>query len=247
MRNALLAAAAASALAPLADAGFAGFVAFTRNTGSYTVIDVFAAVSNANDRLLNVYNVQSNGIFVQRNTAGAKTWRPEATSSRSTNNDSFMTIGTTPAGYAAATEGDPNFSGTSWNGTPTSDPAIEIPNLAGWYTGDVVSPDISAENMAAWGAGFSRTDSFLVSGGYPPGQSFPSWSSGSVYGVWCAHFVVANNYRQIGYNFSFRASASVKDGVTGATTQATYQFVPAPGAIAALAAVGMVRCRRRAS
>ena len=61
------------------------------------------------------------------------------------------------------------------------------------------------------------------------------------------HFVVANNYRQIGYNFSFRASASVKDGVTGATTQATYQFVPAPGAIAALAAVGMVRCRRRAS
>ena len=246
MRTAIFATAASAIIVTSADAGFAGFVAYSRNTGSYTVIDIFAAVTNANDRLLNVYNVQSNGIFTQRNTASAKAWRPEASSSRSTSDDSFMTIGTGPGGFASAsTAGDPNFTGTSWSPSPTSDPAITIPALAGWYTQDPLSTDIQAENMSSWGSGFRRTDSSLVSGDFPPAWPFPSWSSSAVYGVWCAHLVVANNFRQIGYNFSFQASASVKDGITGATTQATYQFVPAPGAAAVLGALAVTRSRRR--
>ena len=244
MRTALLAASAATLFASTADAGFAGFVAYSRNVGSYTVIDVFAAVTNASDKFLNVYDVQSNCVYVQKNTLSTKTWKPDALQNRSVTDDSFMTAGTGAGGYASSlTGGDPNFTGASWNGTPSSLPAETIPANAGWYTNDPFSADNAAELMSAWAGGFNRTDSFFVAS--EAGYSAPGNSGGATYGIWCAHLVVTNMNRQIGYNFSFRASASIKDGANGAVTQATYEFVPAPGAIGLLAMAGAASGRRR--
>jgi hypothetical protein len=47
---------AASLLATAAHAEFLGFVAFVRKSGPNTVIDVFASVTNPNDRVFNCYN-----------------------------------------------------------------------------------------------------------------------------------------------------------------------------------------------
>jgi hypothetical protein len=244
MHTALFAAAASAVMVTAAEAGFAGFVAYSRNVGSYTVIDVFASVTNASDKFLNVYDVQSNGIYVQKNTSSTKTWKPDALQTRSVTDDSFMTAGTGAGGYASSlTGGDPNFTGASWNGTPSSLPAETIPTNAGWFTNDPFSADNAAELMSSWAGGYNRTDSFFVAS--RAGYAAPGNSGGTTYGIWCAHLVVTNMNRQIGYNFSFRASASIKDGVNGAVTQATYEFVPAPGALGLLAVAGIAGARRR--
>jgi hypothetical protein len=258
MRNALLVTTAVSTLASSADAGLAGFVAYSRNVGTRTVIDVFAAVTNASDKFLNVYDLTSNGTFVQKAGLATKTWKPDTagfTSTRAVSDDSFMTAGTYAGGsyggdyYASGNSySDPNFTGTSWSGTPASAAATTIPNLAGWFTGDPTSVDNYAEVLGA-GFGFatSRTDSALVSaaGGY----AAPANSLGTTYGIWVSHLVVNGINKQIGVDFTFAAYASIKDGVTGWTTQARYQFtnppVPAPGAIGLLAIAGARQRRRR--
>ncbi len=256
MKIGFIAIAGAASLVASADAGLAGFVAYSRNVGANTVIDVFAAVTNASDKFLNVYDTVSGGTFVQKAGLATKTWKPDVagfTSTRNTSDDSFMTAGTFSGGayggeyYASSnSNADPNFTGTSWSATPASAAATTIPNNAGWYTGDPTSVDNGAELMSAWAGGFSRADSVLVSaaGGY----SAPANSNAATYGVWMAHLVVAGNNKVIGTDFTFKASASIKDGANGATTQATYQFaaVPAPGALALLGIAGFASRRRRA-
>ena len=241
MKTALFVATAAASLVASADAGFAGFVAFSRNVGANTVIDVFAAVDNAGDKFLNVYNTTSNGVFVQKAGLATKTWKPDVsgfTSTRNTSDDSFMTAGTFAGGayggeyYASANStADPNFTGTSWNATPASAAATAIPSLAGWYTADPPSPDNNAELMSAWAGSFARTDA--------------SGAAGASYGIWCAHLVVAGNNKVIGVDFSFSAFASIKD-VGGAVSQKESAFpVPAPGAIALVGLAGLAAGRRR--
>ena len=257
MKIGFIAIAGAASLVASADAGLAGFVAYSRNVGANTVIDVFAAVTNASDKFLNVYDLTSNGTFVQKAGLATKTWKPDVsgfTSTRNTADDSFMTSGTFSGGsyggeyYASSnTVADPNFTGTSWSATPASPAATAIPNLAGWYTGDPTSVDNNAELMSAWAGSFARTDSALVSasGGY----AAPASSVGATRGIWISHLVVAGQNKQIGVDFTFAAFASIKDGVSGATTQAKFQFtnppVPAPGAIALLGVAGLLSRRRR--
>jgi hypothetical protein len=253
MKIGFIAFAGAASLVASADAGLAGFVAYSRNVGANTVIDVFAAVTNASDKFLNVYDLTSNGTFVQKAGLATKTWKPDVsgfTSTRNTSDDSFMTSGTFSGGayggeyYASSsTVADPNFTGTSWNATPASAAATTIPNLAGWYTGDPTSVDNNAELMSTWAGSFTRRDSNLVSaaGGY----AAPANSSAATYGIWISHLVVAGTNKVIGVDFTWQASASVKDGVTGLTTQATYN-IPAPGALALLGIAGFASRRRRA-
>jgi len=254
MKTCFIAIAGAASLVASADAGLAGFVAYSRNVGANTVIDVFAAVTNASDRFLNVYDTVSNGSFVQKAGLATKTWKPDVagfTSTRNTSDDSFMTAGTFSGGpyggeyYASSnTNADPNFTGSSWNATPASAAAATIPNNAGWYTGDPTSVDNGSELMSVWGGGFARTNSVLVSaaGGY----AAPANSNAATYGIWMAHLVLVGNNKVIGVDFTFKASASIKDGANSATTQATYQFVPAPGVLAVLGLAGFVSRRRRA-
>ena len=142
MKIALIGIVGAASLVASADAGFLNFVASARNVGGNTVIDVYAGVQNASDKFLNVYDLTSNGVFVQKAGNATKTWKPDTTnftSTRSTADDSFMTAGGTnfgdPTGdfYASSnSNADPNFTGTSWNGNPASAPATTIPALAGW-------------------------------------------------------------------------------------------------------------------
>jgi MYXO-CTERM domain-containing protein len=252
MKTALFVATAAASVVASADAGFAGFVAFSRNVGANTVIDVFAAVDNAGDKFLNVYNTTSNGVFVQKAGLASKTWKPDAanfTSTRNVSDDSFMTAGTFGGGayggeyYASGnTTADPNFTGTSWNATPASAAATTIPALAGWYTGDPPSGDNNAELMSSWAGGFARTDSTFGTSTTVSGSGV---SNSAVYGIWCAHLVVAGNNKVIGVDFGFQAFASIKD-VGGAVSQRGSAFpVPAPGAIALVGLAGLAAGRRR--
>jgi MYXO-CTERM domain-containing protein len=226
-------------VAAAASAGFLGFVASARNVGANTVIDIYAGVSNASDKFLNVYDLTSNGVYVQKAGLATKTWKPDAagfTSTRNTSDDSFMTAGTFSGGayggeyYASTnTNGDPNFTGTSWNATPASALATTIPALAGWYTGDPTSVDNNSESLAG-----------LV------GRVDGTGASAATRGIWVAHLVVAGNNKVIGTDFTFGAFASIKDGVNGSVSQASSNFpVPAPGAIALIGVAGLAAGRRR--
>ncbi|HAQ68238.1 MAG TPA: hypothetical protein DCR70_11050, partial [Phycisphaerales bacterium] len=103
MKTVLLVASAASAIAASANAGFLGFTGFSYiASNGNRVIDVFAVVSNASDKLLNVYNanITNNAgaggatFFTQQAGLATRGWKPDAaTSSRSNTIDSFMTIG----------------------------------------------------------------------------------------------------------------------------------------------------------
>jgi len=239
MKTVIFAAAAASAVVASADAGFLGFVASSRTIGAYTVIDIFAGVQNASDKFLNVYNTTSNGVFFQATGLANKTWKPDSANFNSTRNsiDSFMTAGTYSGGaygseyYASTnTNGDPNFTGNSWNASPASAAATTIPALAGWYTGDPTSIDNGAESIAGLQNRINGTG-----------------AAGANFGIWCAHLVLNGN-QVIGTDFTFSAFASIKDGVSGAVSQASSSFaaVPAPGALALLGLAGFAARRRRA-
>jgi hypothetical protein len=215
-----------------ADAGISGFVAYSRNVGGNTVIDVFAVTTNASDKFLNVFDTVSNGVFVQKAGLSSRTWKPDFagfSSARSVTDDSFMTAGAYSGGpyggeyYASGTtNGDPNFTGTSWNATPASAAATTIPALAGWYTGDPTSVDNNAELMSTWAGSFARSNSFLVTayGSY----AAPTNSNAASRGIWVSHLVVNGTNKRIGIDFTWTAAVSIKDGVTGATTQASYRF-----------------------
>ena len=259
----------AASLVASADAGFLGFVAFAKQSGANVMVDIFCGVSNSSDKFLNVYNLTGSttaaGGFYQQAGLATKTWKPDAASFNSTRSsvDSFMTAGCYSGAayggeyYASTnTNGDPNFTGTSWSGTPASAAATAIPSLAGWYTGDPTSVDNSAQNLAAVNSGYTRYDS-VVTG--PVGSTAgTAGSAAAAYGIWCSHIVVAGNLATIGNGLmggligqtgtiTWNAAASIKDGVTGGTSQGQSQFaVPAPGAIALVGLAGVTVRRRRA-
>jgi hypothetical protein len=232
MKTVAIAIVGTASLVASADAGFLGFVASVRNVGGNTIVDVFAGVSNASDKFLNVYNTVSDGVFVQKAGLATKTWKPDSagfTSTRNTLDDSFMTAGTFSGGqyggeyYASSnTNGDPNFTGSSWNATPASPAATTIPNLAGWYTGDPTSVDNVSESLLGM---IGRVDG--------------TGAATATRGIWCAHFVIVGNNAA----FNFSAFTSIKDGVTGGTSQGQ-SSIPAPGALALLGLASIASPRR---
>jgi len=220
-----------------ADAGVLGFSSFTRTASNgNTVIDVFAVMSHASDRLLNVSNANltttqggsTPASFVQQ--AGmanpARGWEPVVFSSaRSNIVDSFVTIGV--------------YGGTPYNGEyyasattimfPPSGDQVLL-NAAWFGLSDSPSPGSLAESMS--GMTGTRTDSSAA-------------AAGSNLGVWCAHLVIAPG--NVGERW-WNATAAAKDGVTGATVTntGTFNMVPAPGALALLGVAGFASRRRRA-
>ena len=234
MKTALFVATAAASVVASADAGFAGFVAFSRNVGANPVIDVFAAVDNAGDKFLNVYNTSSNGVFVQKAGLASKTWKPDAanfTSTRNVSDDSFMTAGTYSGGayggeyYASGnTNGDPNFTGNSWIASPASLAATTIPTLAGWYTGDPPSVDNNAELLSgavaggtacAGGTASAPASAFGASRSLRRVSAFHAGSWYSQPEVRCA------NFAQSGTNGSPSRSAGFGAGAPSLGTAAT--------------------------
>jgi MYXO-CTERM domain-containing protein len=249
-----------ASLVASADAGFTGFVALAKQQGGNVIVDIYTAVSNASDKFLNVYNLNASttaaGGFFQATGLANKTWKPDAASFNSTRNsvDSFMTAGTYSGGayggeyYASTnTTGDPNFTGTSWSGTPASPAANTIPANAGWYTADPTSVDNGAQLLAPLAVGYTRFDSDVTAAS--GGSAGTVGSAGSLYGIWCSHIVIAGTLNSEMFNngmIAWIGSASIKDGVTGATTQGISNMAPAPGAIALLGLAGFASRRRRA-
>jgi MYXO-CTERM domain-containing protein len=180
-----------------------------------------------------------------------KTWKPDAANFTATRSsiDSFMTAGAYSGGqyggeyYASTnTNGDPNFSGTSWNATPASGAATTIPANAGWYTGDPTSVDNNAEALAGLVGRVNGTVASATTGGTA------GTSTSAAFGIWCAHLVVAGNNKVLGTDVQWSAFVSIKDGLTGQTSQLSSSFaaVPAPSAIALLGLAGFASRRRRA-
>ena len=235
-----------------ADAGWLGFLALAKQSGSYVLVDVYAAVGNSSDKFLNVYNTNISttnaGGFYQQPGFTTKTWKPDAASFNSTRSsiDSFMTAGTYSGGayggeyYASThTTGDPNFTGTSWSGTSASAAANTIPANAGWYTADPTSADNQAQLLAPLAVGYTRLDSVSTAMGGTVG------TAGAIYGIWCSHLVLANA-TLANFRIDYSGSSSIKDGVTGSTSAAISTFIiPAPGAIALLGVCGVALRRRR--
>ena len=256
MKTCLIAIVGTASLVASADAGFLGFVASVRTVGANTVIDLYAGVDNASDKFLNVYNANISttlaGGFVQKAGLATKTWKPDTagfTSTRNTSDDSFFTAGTFSGGayggeyYASSnTNGDPNFTGTSWNATPASPAATTVPANAGWYTGDPTSVDNRAESLAGL-VGRINTGATAASGN----TLGSAGTANANFGIWCGHIVVAGT-GTMATNVLWSASVSIKDGVTSATDQriSTFAAVPAPGALALLGIAGFASRRRRA-
>jgi MYXO-CTERM domain-containing protein len=241
MKNMILAVSAVSAVAASANAGFQGFVASVRDVGAYTVIDIFAGVTNQSDKFLNAYDMTISttvaGGFYQAAGLPNKTWKPAADFTATRDSiDSFMTAGTySEAGvnYASNnTNGDPNFTNnsTTWNATLASAAATTVPANAGWYTGNPPSTDNNAETLAG-----------LVGRVNGTGGSTSSW------GIWISHIVLAGNGRTLGTDVTYSGFASAKDGLSGGVSQGASAFpVPAPGAVALLGLAGFAARRRRA-
>ena len=241
MKRAFVFIASAVAIATTsADAGVIGYSSFARTASNgNTVIDVFAVMSNASDRLLNIYNANLTttqggstlSTYVQQAGTATRGWKPDATTSTRTNDvDSFMTIGVDGGApyegqyYASAGTGaDGNF--TNWSSL-----APTVPVNAGWFLSPPTLPDNVAESMA--GMTGTRVNSNAAAGN-------------SNLGVWCAHFVIAPG--NVGDRW-WNATAASKDGLTGATitNTGTMNMVPAPGALALLGVAGFASRRRRA-
>ena len=267
MKTLAIAVVGTASLVASADAGFLGFVALAKQSGSNVIVDIYTAVGNASDKFLNVYNLTGSttaaGGFFQAAGLTNKTWKPDAAGFTATRNsvDIFMTAGTFSGGayggeYYASTNSnaDPNFTGTSWSPTPASPAANTIPALAGWYTGDPTSVDNSAQLLSSLSAGYTRIDSVATPAAGTTGGT--AGSAGAQYGIWCGHLVIAGTLNAqtlmggIGNTSAtiiWNAAASIKDGVSGVTSQGQSQFVvPAPGALALLGVAGFASRRRRA-
>jgi hypothetical protein len=199
-----------------ADAGVLGYAAFVRTASNGNVIiDMFTVVSNASDRLYNVYNVNltttSGGstlaTFVQAAGTATRGWKPDfITSTRSNIVDSFMTIG---VDGGAPYEGQyyPSFS-TGADGGFTSGWSTlgnTVPVNAGWFISPVTLPDNVAESMSGMsGAGVTRINTGTV-------------TNANNLGIWCAHLVMAPG----SFSCWWGATSAVKDGVTGAIVTTT--------------------------
>jgi len=241
-----------SSIIASADAGFLGFAATVRASGSNVLVDVFAMVSNASDKLLGIYNANitttNAGGFYQQPGLNTQGWKPDCTGFTSTRNsiDSFMTIGTYSGGayggefYASCnTNSDPNFPNNCWNSPIV--PCPPVPANAGWYTSDPTSVDNSAELLSFSGSG--RIDS-----GPTAASSCPAsvGSAGATHGIWVSHLVLANASIS-SFRIEYSACAIIKDGVTGTTDVRISTFIiPAPGALALLGVAGFASRRRRA-
>lgn len=216
-----------------------GWAATSRIDGATVLVDVVANFDSASDRVLNVFDTgigASGATFIQASSLSRKAWAPAA-GQTGDERDSFMTIGGVDGLFTIAgsgTGGDPSFTGTpgAWTPTLLSTPATAVPDNAGWYASDPASAEIVAMDLDAAPA--------------------LDWQNrAGRYGVWVAHFAFDLAALAPGSSVTFGGQVGYKatDGPGGAMFgggSARFAIVPAPGAVALLAAAGMVGARTRA-
>ena len=263
MKTVFFAALGAASLTAAVHADLVGFTASVRTVSGGYLVNVFAVVNNANDKLVNMsggvdgfISTTSAGGFLQ--SAANPTFQPNGAQSWSTL-DSFLTVG---GGYNATTG---NFSGAGatigdvpWNvtyfdtdaggnvtvsafGTASNETGFtnrytdNIPLTGGWYLGG--PPYAQARNLSVLGA--SRL-----------------FSSSTAAATENAGFMVAQLYvaelslpgtRGPAETIEWRMKATVQRADGSADNQ-LFQFtigVPAPGALAILGIAGLTASRRR--
>lgn len=248
LRLAIASASAVVALASVARADMVGWTASVRTAaeGGFFV-DVFAVTSEG-DSLLNVYGgspgapsnvyvgyvaTTASGGFRQSANPDLAAWRPGSNQSWNSY-DSFLTIGggysTTTGAWLGngATVGDPGWvvGDTNTFSTAGAGNSNSIPLAAGWYLVGTASPARAL-------AGLNRVAS-----------STAEAAAGS-FGMLVAHFYIADPLPSM-VLWNMGASIRRADGTTMQGTSAfNFQVIPAPGAIALLAAAAGASNRRR--
>lgn len=246
-----LATASASAVVALASAAQADMVGWTASVrmaaeGGYFV-DVFA-VTGQGDSLLNVYGGSPNapsdiyvgyvattasGGFRQSTNPDLAAWRPGSNQGWNSY-DSFLTVGggysTTTGAWLgnSATVGDPGWvvGDTNTFSTAGSGNANNIPLAAGWYLIGTASP---ARALAGLNRVASSTAEAAAGG----------------FGMLVAHFYISDPLPSM-VIWNMGATIRRPDGSTMQSNSAfTFQVIPAPGAMALLAAAAGVSARRR--
>jgi hypothetical protein len=247
MKRAVLAASAAGVVASAAHAGFVGFAGFGRiASNGNRVIDVFVVVSNAGDRLLNVYdaNVRNNlgstgnSFFIQQAGTATRGWKPDAASSTRGNiTDSFCTIGVQDGiayegqYYASGSTGADGGFATGWTTLGNT-----MPVGAGWFLSPPTLPDNQAESLA--GVAGTRVNQNAA-------------AAAGTYGIWCAHLVMSGadtNAQGALASCLWTLSAAIKDAQTqqiSAGTATDFNLIPVPGVLAFALVGGVARRRPR--
>jgi len=231
-------------LASSAHAAVNGVCASVRTVGGYTLVDLYATFSSAEDRLqgitLQTMNTSAAGGFAQGSSPGLKGWAPDPYfTSTHDSLDSFLTVGETNYGDPTAPMSANLalytylFPSGTWNGSPflPASNSIAVELDCGWFT---FVNDTS--NGAVDISGLQGRINVHGSG------------ATSTYGTWFAHLVIAGT-----------GPATINIGKWGATyfrpigTTAEYKAipinssftVPAPGALALLGGAGLARRRAR--
>lgn len=227
-------------IAGSASADFTGFASFVRIADNGDrVVDIVATMSESNGRIMNVFDAQVSGTFIQDATISNGGFAPDGVyNTRSSTTDSFLCIGA--------------YNGTSQNGEyyGSSRTYGDEWYLGGWDSASNTVPEFG--NGPKWGMpSASYNDSMVESLANFSGTRIDSGlSSGSNYGVWVAHLVM--DASQTSFTFDawvagikgtgggFQAYFGTFDAL-GSTTPA----VPGVGGVAALAGVGLAGRRRR--
>ena len=239
-----VAAIAAAILSSSCFAAMNGVCASVRTVGGYTLVDMYATFSSAEDRLQGIYlqtlNTSAAGGFVQGSSPGLKGWAPDALlTSTHDSLDSFLTVGETNYGDPTAPMSanlalyTSLFPSGTWNGSPflPASNSIAVELDCGWFT---FVTDTS--NGAVDISGLQGRINVHGSG------------ATSTYGTWFAHLVIAGTGPatvNIGYwNASYFTPIGSNPEYAPIRLNSSFT-VPAPGALALLAAAGAVRRRLR--
>jgi len=231
-------------LASSAHAAMNGVCASVRTVGGYTLVDLYATFSSAEDRLqgivLQTMNTSAPGGFVQGATPGLKGWAPDPLfTSTHDSLDSFLTVGETNYGDPTAPMSanlalyTSLFPSGTWNGSPflPASNSIAVELDCGWFT---FVTDTS--NGAVDISGLQGRVNVHGSG------------ATSTYGTWFAHLVIAGtgpatvNIGDWNGNY-FRSNGSSAE-YKPIRLNSSFT-VPAPGTLALLAGAGLARRRAR--
>jgi len=240
----ITAACAIALLAPGAHAAMNGVCASVRTVGGYTLVDLYATFSSAEDRLhgitLQTMNTSAAGGFVQGSSPGLKGWAPDPFfTSTHDSLDSFLTVGETNYGDPTAPMSanlalyTSLFPSGTWNGSPflPASNSIAVELDCGWFT---FVTDTS--NGAVDISGLQGRVNVHGSG------------ATSTYGTWFAHLVIAGtgpatvNIGDWNGNY-FRSNGSSAE-YKPIRLNSSFT-VPAPGALALLGGAGLARRRAR--
>jgi hypothetical protein len=224
----LTVAAVALGVASAASADFLGWSAQVYQSGNYYVMNVYAAANSASDAVLNVFNLKVTtnvaGGFYQ--AADNPFWAPSANQCMDTSLDSWITLGT-------------KSDNTAHEGTVADANTVNFDDTYGYTDYSILAHN---GNGAGWGVGNPNE---LVNVAKVLTQDHQGVQAG--YGVLIGHFVLLASSVDIGSSFvRIEGGAVYNEGQMGQDDREFGFFIPGPGALALLAASGLVSRRRRA-